>query len=300
MFRTLRIGLCGHMTDIHLVLGGTGKTGTRLTRQLVAGGATARPGSRTPSTPSAGVQPVRFDWDDDSTWGHALEGVTGVYLVPPALRMDHPPLLGAFAEQALAAGARRLVLLSARGVDAGPDNPLIAAERAVGAVAANQLTVVRPTWFMQNFTESFFAPGVASGALVAPTGNGAVPFVDADDIAAVAAAALTADGHGGRLYELSGPESLSFAEAAVVLSQHVGHEVRHVDLPVTEWIADAEGNGLSAAYAGMLGALFSVIRDGHDDHLSTGVQLALGRPSTSLAEWARRAAQTRRPIPARP
>ena len=279
------------MTDTHLVLGGTGKTGTRLTRQLVAAGATARPGSRTPAAPSAGTQPVRFDWDDDSTWAPALEGVTGVYLVPPALRMDHPPLLAALSEQALAAGAQRLVLLSARGVDAGPDNPLIAAERAVGAVAGDRLTVVRPTWFMQNFTESFFAPGVASGALVAPAGDGAEPFVDADDIAAVAAAALLADGHGGRTYELSGPEALTFAEAAAVLTPHVGHEVRHVDLPVAEWVAGAEANGLPPAYAGMLGGLFDVIRNGYDAPLSTGVQDALGRPATSLADWAQREVQ---------
>ena len=276
------------MTDTHLVLGGTGKTGARLTRQLVAAGATARPGARTPSAPSPGTRPVRFDWDDDRTWGAALDGVTGVYLVPPALRMDHPPLLAKFAEQALAAGAQRLVLLSARGVDAGPDNPLISAERAVAAVAGERLTVVRPTWFMQNFTESFFADGVASGALVAPSGDGAAAFVDADDIAAVAAAALLSDGHGGRTYELSGPEALTFAEVAAVLSTHVGHEVRHVDLPVADWVAGAEANGLPAAYAGMLGGLFGVVRDGHDAHLSTGVQDALGRPATSFPDWASR------------
>jgi uncharacterized protein YbjT (DUF2867 family) len=278
------------MTDIHLVVGGTGKTGTRLARHLIAAGATARPGSRTPAAPSTGAQPVRFDWDDDSTWGPALDGVTGVYLVPPALRMDHPPLLVRLAEQALAACVQRLVLLSARGVDAGPDNPLIAAERAVGAVAGDRLTVIRPAWFMQNFTESFFAPGVASGSLVAPAGDGAEPFVDADDIAAVAAAALSTDEHGARTYELSGPEALTFAEAAAVLTQHFGHEVRHVDLPVTEWVAGAEANGLPAAYAGMLGALFGIIRDGHDAHLSTGVEDALGRPPTSLAQWAQRVA----------
>jgi uncharacterized protein YbjT (DUF2867 family) len=292
MCETLVIRLSGHMTDTHLVLGGTGKTGTRLARHLVAAGAIARPGSRTPAAASTGVQPVRFDWDDDSTWGPALDGVTGVYLVPPALRMDHPPLLARLAEQAVAAGVRRLVLLSARGVDAGPENPLIAAERAVQAVAGDRLTVIRPAWFMQNFTEAFFASGVASGVLVAPSGDGAEPFIDADDIAAVAAAALTDDGHAGRTYELSGPEALTFAQAASVFSQHFGHEVRHVDLPISEWIAGAEGNGLPAAYAGMLGALFGVIRDGHDAYLSTGVQDALGRPPTSLAEWAQRVAET--------
>ena len=288
MCETLDSRLAAPMTDTYLVLGGTGKTGARLTRQLVAAGASARPGARTPSAPSPGTQPVRFDWDDDGTWAAALDGVTGVYLVPPALRMDHPPLLARLAEQALAAGAQRLVLLSARGVDAGPGNPLVSAERAVAAVAGRRLTVVRPSWFMQNFTESFFAEGVASGALVAPAGDGAAPFVDADDIAAVAAAALLHDGHGGRTYELSGPEALTFPEAATILSTHVGHPVRHVDLPVAEWVAGAEANGLPAAYAGMLGGLFDVIRDGHEARLSTGVQDALGRPATRFADWAQR------------
>jgi uncharacterized protein YbjT (DUF2867 family) len=291
MSETPRLGLAEPMTDTYLVLGGTGKTGNRLTRLLVAAGATARPGSRTPAPPTTGVQPVRFDWYDDSTWAAALDGVTGVYLVPPALRMDHPPLLGRLAEQALAAGAQRLVLLSARGVDAGPDNPLIAAERAVTSVAGDRLTVVRPTWFMQNFTESFFADGVAAGTLVAPTGDGAEPFVDVEDIAAVAAAALLDDGHGGRTYELSGPTALTFAEAAALLSARAGHEVRHVDLPVADWVAGSEANGLPPEYAGMLGALFGVIRDGHDARLSSGVQDALGRPATSLEDWAEREVQ---------
>jgi uncharacterized protein YbjT (DUF2867 family) len=288
MFLRLRRSLTAAMTTTHLVLGGTGKTGTRLTAQLVASGATVRRGSRTPAAPAPGTQPVRFDWDVDTTWAAALDGVTGVYLVPPALRMDHPPLLARLSAQALAAGAQRLVLLSARGVDAGPDNPLIAAERAVAAVAGDRLTVVRPAWFMQNFTESFFAEGVASGTLVAPAGDGAEPFVDAEDIAAVAAAALTGAGHGGRTYDLSGPEPLSFAEAAAALSPHAGHQVRHVDVPVADWVAGAQANGLPPAYAAMLGGLFDVIRHGHDAYLSTGVQEALGRPPASLADFARR------------
>ena len=107
----------------YLVLGGTGKTGRRVLSHLTAAGHSARAGARTPGPAAPGVEPVRFDWDDDSTWAAALDGVAGVYLVPPALRMDHPPLLAALAERALAAGAYSLVLLSARGVDAGPCSP---------------------------------------------------------------------------------------------------------------------------------------------------------------------------------
>ena len=269
-----------------LVLGGTGKTGRRVLDLLTADGHTARAGARTPGPAAPGVEPVRFDWDDPTTHDGALSGVEAVYVVPPALRGDHPPLIAALAQRAADAGASRLVLLSARGVDRGPDNPLRQAEQAI-ATAGLPVTVVRPTWFMQNFTESFFAPGVAEGALVAPTGSGAEPFVDTADIAAVAAAALTGRVAPGA-YDLSGPQALTFAEAAAVLSVRTGRPVVHVDLPVEQWVAGAADNGLPAAYAGMLGALFGLIRDGSDAHLSDGVERALGRPATSFADWAAR------------
>ena len=272
--------------SLFLVLGGTGKTGRRVLDHLVAAGHTARAGARTPGPAAPGVEPVRFDWDDRSTHDPALAGVEAVYVVPPALRVDHPPMIAALAAQAAEAGVQRLVLLSARGVDHGPDNPLRQAE-AAAASAGLPLVVVRPTWFMQNFTESFFAPGVAEGALVAPTASGAHPFIDANDIAAVAAAALTGRVPAGA-YDLSGPEALTFADAAALLAERTGRPVQHVDLPVEQWAAGATGNGLPAEYAGMLGGLFGLIRDGHDAHLSDGVQRALGRPATSFAAWAAR------------
>ncbi|SFO18680.1 Uncharacterized conserved protein YbjT, contains NAD(P)-binding and DUF2867 domains [Geodermatophilus obscurus] len=276
----------------YLVLGGTGKTGRRLARQLSSAGHSVRAGARTPGSGAPGVEPVRFDWDDDATWGPALTGADGAYLVPPALRTDHPPLLGRLAAQAADAGLGRLVLLSARGVDQGPANPLIEVERAVTAAAGDRLavTVVRPSWFAQNATESFFRPGIEQGALVAPTGDGAVPWIDAEDIAAVAAAALTGDGHAGRVYELSGPRALTLTETAAVLAPYAGRAVRHVDLPVEQWVEDAAGNGLPREYAQLLGGLFEVIRAGHEAALSDGVQQALGRAPTSYEEWAAREA----------
>ena len=275
-----------------LVLGGTGKTGRRLARQLSAAGHTVRAAARTPGGAAPGVDPVRFDWADDSTWGPALAGVRGAYLIPPALRTDHAPLLGDLAGRAADAGVERLVLLSARGVDQGPSNPLLDAERAVTAAAGDRtaVTVVRPSWFAQNATESFFRPGLEQGTLVAPTGDGAVPWIDAEDIAAVAAAALTGDGHAGRVYELSGPRALTLAETAAVLTPHVGREVRHVDLPVEQWVEGAAANGLPREYAQMLGGLFDVIRAGYEAPLSDGVQQALGREPVSYEDWAAREA----------
>lgn len=272
--------------SLFLVLGGTGKTGRRVLRALAADGHTARAAARHPGPAYGGAEPVRFDWDDPSTHDAALAGVEAVYVVPPALRGDHPPLMAALAQRAAGAGVRRLVLLSARGVDQGPDNPLRQAEQAL-ATAGLPVTVVRPTWFMQNFTESFFAPGVAEGALVAPTGSGAEPFVDTADIAAVAAVALTGRAEPGA-YDLSEPQALTFAEAAGVLAERTGRPVAHVDVPVDQWVAGAADNGLPVEYADMLGGLFGRIRDGSDAHLSDGVQATLGRPATSFADWAAR------------
>ena len=276
----------------YLVLGGTGKTGRRLARQLSAAGHTVRAAARTPGSAAPGVDPVRFDWADDSTWGPALAGVRGAYLIPPAMRTDHAPLLGDLAGRAADAGVERLVLLSARGVDQGPSNPLLDAERAVTAAAGDRaaVTVVRPSWFAQNATESFFRPGLEQGTLVAPTGDGAVPWIDAEDIAAVAAAALTGDGHAGRVYELSGPRALTLAETAAVLAPYAGRDIRHVDLPVEQWVEGAAAGGLPRDYAQLLGGLFEVIRAGHEAPLSDGVQQALGREPVSYEDWAAREA----------
>jgi uncharacterized protein YbjT (DUF2867 family) len=288
------------MTSTYLVLGGTGKTGRRITRRLVEAGLTARPGSRTPAPPAPGTSPVRFDWDDRSSWHPALQGVDGAYIVPPAFRMDYAPLAGELAAQAVDLGLSRLVFLSARGADQGPDNHLIAAERAIRQAAGGRagVTVVRPSWFMQNFTEAFFAPGVGEGQLVSPTGDGAEPFIDAEDIAAVAVAALTEDHHAGRSYDLSGPAALTFAEVADVLSRQLARPVRHVDLPLEQWQAGAVQSGLPKDYVEMLAMLFSLIAAGQDAHLSTGVQDALGRPATSFQQWVDR--EVGRPTAAEP
>jgi uncharacterized protein YbjT (DUF2867 family) len=265
-----------------LVLGGTGKTGRRLTQRLRSAGQTARPASRHGDVP--------FDWDDPATHDVALAGAEAVYVVPPALRLDHAPLVAAFLARARALGVRRAVFLSARGVDqAGPGNPLFDAEQALRA-SGLAWTVLRPSWFMQNFTEGFFAPGIAAeGVVVAPAGDGPTPFVDAEDIAAVAAAALTEDGHAGEVYELSGPEALTHAEAAAIVGEVLGRDVRYVDADPAVWEATLVEQGhLPADYAAMLGSLFAIVREGWEVRLSDGVQRALGREPGGFRAFAER------------
>ncbi len=266
------------MADI-LVLGGTGKTGRRVVRQLTAAGHTARAASRQGA--------LRFDWNDRGTWGPALDGADTLYLVPPALRSDYVPDVQALLEQARAAGVRGAVHLSARGADAGPAperNPLFATEQALAA-SGLQWAVVRPSWFMQNFTEGFMVP--RDGVIALPAGDGKVPFIDAEDIAAVAVAALTDPAaHHEQVYELGGPELLDHHEAAALLG------ARYEDVAPEQWQAAVQDAGMPAEYAAMLTMILGFVRDGFEARLSDGVQRALGREPGSFAAFAAREAGT--------
>lgn len=195
-----------------LVLGGTGSTGRRVAARLDAAGHAVRRASRRGE--------VRFDWSDRDTWAGALDGVERVYLMAP----HELPVDPEFVHEAVARGVRRLVLLSTRGVAEMRDERLLAAERLVRSCGAGW-TVLRPDWFDQNFDEGFFRPSVLAGELVLPLGDKAQAFVDADDIAAVAVAALTGDGHEGEVHEVTGPEALSFPRALDVLSRVTGRRI---------------------------------------------------------------------------
>ncbi|GAA3458868.1 NAD(P)H-binding protein [Saccharothrix longispora] len=259
-----------------LVIGATGKTGRRVTTALAERGVEHRPASR-------GAE-VRFDWDDPSTWRSAVDGATAVYLVPPPTTLDDAEV-AAFVPVAVDAGVRRIVLLSARGISLDDGR-----ERAVRESGVDWV-VLRPAWFSQNFSEDFFQPQVAAGQVVLPSGgDGAHPFVDARDIADVAVAALTQEGHEGAVYELSGPRALSFEEALAVLGDVSGRAARVVDVPPAEFVPLLVGGGLSPQYAEVLTMSLTAIRDGHDAALSDGVPSVLGREARSFEDYAKGAA----------
>ena len=148
--------------------------------------------------------------------------------------------------------------------------------------------MIRPSWFAQNFTEGVFAEGVTNGVLAAPAGDGLEPFIDADDIAEVAATLLLerSGAHSGEAIDLSGPAGHTFGEAASILADALGHPVAYLDLAPDDFLAGAVGAGVPADYAAMLGGLFQIIRNGWDAHVSDGIQRVLGREPRGLAEWA--------------
>ncbi len=281
MDRLARSVLTGFMTKHPiLVTGGTGTTGSRVVSRLRAQGAPVRVASRSGEPP--------FDWHDRTTWDSALEGVKAVYLVP----LDGRLLTRPFVERAARLGVERVVLLSGRGVDvpgySGEAN-LAGATHVDGESAVRDSglswTILRPAWFAQNFSEGVFRDAVVAGELRLPAGDGAASFTDADDIAAVAVASLTEDGHDGQTYELSGPRALTIAEAVAEISEATGRSLRYVPLSPGEFIAELIGEGWSAAEAEDYAEAVSPIRRGMDSGISDGVRRALGRPPRDFTEY---------------
>jgi uncharacterized protein YbjT (DUF2867 family) len=261
-----------------LVIGGTGKTGRRVAERLTARGLPVRIGTRSGELP--------FDWDDRSTWDPVLEGVGSAYV---SHYLDALPgaaeTVGSFAELAVRSGVPRLVLLSGRGE---PEAERV--ERAVRDSGA-ELTIVRSTWFAQNF-EDGWRELVLSGEVALPAGDTPEPFVDADDIADVAVAALTEDGHVGQVYELTGPRLLTFEEAVDEISRAVGREIRYLRVSIEEFAAAAAEQGVPGEVTELLTYLFGEVLDGRNARLADGVQRALGREPRDFSDYARDAAAT--------
>ena len=258
-----------------LVLGGTGKTGRRIATQLPHD---VRIGSRSGQPP--------FDWADDTTWAPALAGVDAVYVsyYPDVSFPDAAPRVTAFGRAAADAGVTRLVLLSGRGEpEAEP------AEQGVRD-AGVEWTILRCSWFMQNFSEHFLLEPVLEGVIALPADGVAEPFLDIDDLADVAVAALTQSGHAGRVYELTGPRLLTFADVAAELSAAIGREVRYLPVTPEEYAAGAAAAGIPADEIEPLTDLFVRVLDGHNAHLSGDVERVLGHPARDFTNYARAAA----------
>ena len=268
-----------------LVLAGTGKTGSRVAAKLTKLGLRARTAARKGAD-------VRFDWDEPTAHSPALEDVDRIYLVAPVMRMDFADQVSRFLDLAEAAGVRHVTYLSAFGIDQVP--PQWVAHRAVeldlmgrGAITHS---ILRPAWFMQNFSETFLKP--VDGVITVPTGDGAEAFVDAEDIAAVAAATLASPGaHAGAQYAPTGPQALTVSDAAGVIAGVTGQPAKHNDIDRDAWIDGTVAAGVPAAYGEMLRMLTATIASGHGSRPNNDVQNVTGMPPISFADFARRTAQ---------
>ncbi len=261
-----------------LVIGATGKTGRRIVQRLSEKGHALRKGSRQSDPP--------FDWGAQSTWDAVLDGVAAAYIsyAPDLAIPGATDAIRAFVGRAVEHGVRRLVLLSGRGEEEAQQ-----CERIIQR-ADIEWTVVRASWFCQNFSEGAFLDMVLAGEIALPAGEVGEPFVDADDIADVAVAALTEDGHDGQVYELTGPRLLTFAEAVDEIARATGRPIRYVQIPPEAFAAGVAEAGLPEDIAWLLDYLFATVLDGRNASLGDGVRKALGREPRDFTDYARETA----------
>ncbi|MDR0267800.1 NmrA family transcriptional regulator [Paenibacillus sp.] len=263
-----------------LVLGGTGKTGRRVAERLTKLGFPVRIGSRSGELP--------FDWEDSNTWLSSLANVRAAYIsfYPDLAVPGAADAIERFARMAVDHGVKRLVLLSGRGEEEAQ-----LSEKALQNSDADW-TIVRASWFCQNFSESFLLDMVLGGEVALPVSDVKEPFIDADDIADVAVVALTGDDHIGQIYELTGPRSITFAEATEAIAKASGREVKYTYLTHEQFLSMLEQQEVPEEYVALLSYLFTQVLDGRNSHLADGVQCALGREPRDFADYAKIAAAT--------
>ncbi|MEM7043839.1 MAG: NAD(P)H-binding protein [Pseudomonadota bacterium] len=261
-----------------LVIGATGKTGSRVTARLEQMGREVRRGSRSAAIP--------FDWEKPETWGPALDGISRAYVTyfPDIAMPGALDKVEALSKAAKSAGLERLVMLSGRG-----EHHARLGEEVIRHSGVD-FTLIRSAWFAQNFSEGYLRDPILEGVLPMPGGDVLEPIIDIDDIADVAVAALTEDRHAGELYEVTGPGLMTFAEMAEALSTAIGRPIRHIPITFEDFHASvAESAG--AFIADILTAIARETLDGRNAVLTDGVERAIGRKPRDFSAFALAAAQ---------
>lgn len=258
-----------------LVTGGTGKTGSRIVGRLLSRDIPVRIGSRR-AIP-------KFDWEDPETWDRAIDGVQSVYVAfqPDLAVPGSDAAIRSLIEVAKSFSVRRLVLLSGRG-----EPEAEACEKLVIA-SGLEWTVIRANWFYQNFSEGYLAEAIASRNVALPAPDIAEPFVDADDIADIAVAALTDDTHVGQIYEVSGPRLMTFRHAVQEISNALGEPIHYEQIAMDDYVSGLEYGGVPPVYISLLRYLFTVVMDGRNASLADGVQRALKRKPRDFSDYVR-------------
>lgn len=229
-----------------------------------------------------------FDWADERTWPPALDGITAAYLAyyPDMAAPGAAEAITTLSALAVDAGVERLVLLSGRGEEDGW--PTEEAVRHAGAA----WTILRSSWFSQNFSESFMLDPILAGEVALPTGDVTEPFVDADDLADVAVAVLTEPGHDGKTYELAGPRLLTFGDTVDEIAKASGRSITYVPVSTEEFAAGLAEQAVPPDLVEFLTHLFTKVLDGRNSHLTGDIEQILGRPARDFHEYAEAAAAT--------
>lgn len=269
------------MTHNILVIGGTGKTGSRVVEELTQQNHSVRIGSRT-NDPA-------FDWDDPSSYSKALKGMDRAYIVyyPDLAVPGAKEAITALTEAALKEGLEKVVLLSGKGE--------VEAEACEQIVANSGLnyTIVRASWFNQNFSESFLLTPILAGHVALPMSEAQIPFVDVDDIAEVVVQTLLDDAYNGQTITVTGPEQLTFKQVLDEIAKGTNREIGYQPISIEEYSQAMKAAGLPDAYIGLFSYLFKEVLGNPDNQLvSTDVEKVLGRKATSFAEFVKKTAAT--------
>lgn len=264
-----------------LVIGGTGKTGRKVVQSLRLLNQDVRIGSRSAAIP--------FDWHEPHTWAKALKGIDKVYITyQPDLAV--PGALEAIEEltrQARISGVKKLVILSGKGERE--------AERCEQIIINSGLdyTIVRASWFNQNFSESFFLEPILEGFVALPQAEAKVPYVDTDDIADVVVEALLHDEHNGKIYQLTGPELLTFPEVIAKISKATGRDITFVPISLPAYSEAMRQQNVPADFIWLIEYLFSEVLSNPDNSETTNdVEKVLNRRPKSFSEYAMETTKT--------
>ena len=264
-----------------LVIGGTGKTGRKVAQKLTALGQEVRIGSRS-------AQPS-FDWNDPSGWDKVLEGIDKMYItfVPDLAVPGAYEAIKELSNKAKIAGVQKMILLSGKGETE--------AERCEQVIADSGInyTIVRASWFNQNFSESFFLEPILAGELAMPKPKVQVPYVDTDDISDVVVAAMLDDKHNGKIYEVTGPRLLTFKDIADEISKASGRKIEYSPISMEAYNQMMKEAGLPEDYIWLINYLFNEVLDNEENSVvSHDVEQVLGRKAKDFADYAKETAST--------
>jgi len=263
-----------------LIIGGNGKTGKRVLEKLSHKGLKTRPVSRSTSP--------AFDWNNQDTWEPCLDGVQSMYVTyqPDLAVPGADQAIKSLCDLALEKGVKHIVLLSGRGE--------IGAIRAENVLKQSGLawTIVRSSWFAQNFSEHDFKYGIIAGELALPVANVPEPFIDIDDIADVVVAALTEPGHENILYEVTGPRAITFNEAIAEISNGISRPVKFTEISVDAFKTNMKQAEAPDEMTNLMVELFTEVLDGRNTDTTNGVEQALGRPARNFTDYVKKTSVT--------
>jgi len=264
-----------------LVIGGTGKTGRKIVDKLTKAGHNVRIGSRSASR--------SFDWNDSETYKTAMQGMEKVYItfqpdlaVPGALEA-----IEKLTKQAKRCGVKKLVLLSGKG-----EREAELCEQVV-IHSGIDYTIVRASWFNQNFSESFFLEPILEGLVALPQADVKIPFVDTNDLAAVAVAALLNDAHNGEIYQITGPRLLTFREAIQEISEATNRTIAFTPISLAAYANAMKEQGVPSDFVWLVEYLFSeVLGNPRNSEITHDIERVLGRQGKDFSDYAKETAAT--------